>query len=340
MLIVNSIPILVPIQTIVHDLSMNLKLEGRNTFHSFKQSGINIITNCPFHTDNKPSFSILVQDKGEIMAGHYNCFSCHRHGTLSELISKLLFGIEKDFGIQGDKWLIDNYAEYELENRDSILILPHREEKKEIIYVPDSELDKYAYYHPYIINKRGIDKRIIDLFDVGYDAHFKLKESGNEIPSITFPVRDIDGNCLFVARRAIRSKLFNYPASVLKPLYGIYELSRVQNWESKTLFITESIINCLTIWSAGGYAVALNGTGDEMQYEAIKNLPCRNIVLALDTGDNAGMNGTIKLWNALKDYKLLSWVKFNTKKDINDLWNEVPHDNFLQSLKKAESPLL
>lgn len=335
MLVINNIPILVPVQTIITELNMQLKIQGKSYLTNMKQNSNNIICSCPFHGEDKhPSFSILIRERNGVPEGTYNCLACKRHGSISKLISALLYDKEDDMGTYGDRYILDNYADYELDNRETAFKLPNRKKNIESVsYISEEELDSYAFYHPYITNTRGISEHIIRLFDVGYDAHFKLVDDGNEIPCITFPVKDIDGNCLFIARRAIYTKLFHYPKDVAKPLYGLHELSYVPYWESKTIYVTESIINCLSLWSAGYFAIALNGTGDDVQAEAIKGLPNRNIVLALDTGDSAGMIGTNKLLDALKYNKILSWLKMPCKTDINELWLR-DKENFSERISK------
>ena len=75
---------------------------------------------------------------------------------------------------------------------------------------------------------------------------------------ITFPVRDKNGNCLFVARRSVNYKYFNYPQTVEKPVYGIYELYQLKKFP-KEIYICESMIDCCYLWTFQRYAVALNG---------------------------------------------------------------------------------
>ena len=52
-------------------------------FSTVKKSGDNFITNCPFHDDKTPSFSIHVQN------GYFLCFSCGERGSFSKLRSKM-----------------------------------------------------------------------------------------------------------------------------------------------------------------------------------------------------------------------------------------------------------
>ena len=170
---------------------------------------------------------------------------------------------------------------------------------------------------------RGItDDNIIELFDLGYDKKTNC---------ITFPVRDIDGNCLFVARRNVSTKWFNYPKDVDKPLYGLYELKdkiRIKDTfdrlnpdiksilvSPEKLYITESMIDCLLLWQAGKYALALNGTGSREQIDLLRKLPNRHYVLATDN-DDAGFKARQKLRKALSN-KLITEIDF--PKDIKDI---------------------
>ena len=166
--------------------------------------------------------------------------------------------------------------------------------------------------------KRKLTKEIIEKYDVGYQKDyiaFEDKKTGykkiDEV--VTFPVRDINGNCLFVSRRSIKGKTFYLPDHLDKPLYGIYELPK----DCKEVVICESVFNALTSVIYGRPAVALFGTGTANQIEQLKCLPVRKYILALDP-DNAGFNGTKKLIKALQG-KLLSRLIIPKGKDINDL---------------------
>ena len=250
MLVINDLPIITSIETILNELNLELKLNNKNSLQFTKTINRYKQLHCPFHKDNKPSADVSLEH------GYFTCFSCGRKYSLPRLISILLYG--EDFSLNGEQWLIKNFADYMLDNREQVLLKPSREKSIQLAtnYVPDDILNKYAYYHPYTMRNRGISKNVVDLFDVGYDSSFKLKEDGNSIPCIPFPVKVIAGHCLFIARRAINSKLFNYVAKSEKGLYGVHELS-VTNSFDEELYITESIISCLTLWSVGLRAVAL-----------------------------------------------------------------------------------
>ena len=82
------------------------------------------------------------------------------------------------------------------------------------------------------------------------------------------------------------------------------------------------MINAITLWVYGKYAVALNGTGTKSQIEQLKKINCRKLILALDP-DKAGRLGSIKLYRNLKNYKIITFLAgIPEGKDINDLDEE------------------
>ena len=132
-----------------------------------------------------------------------------------------LYGYQDD-GKFGKRWLIKRFNTIEIETRpnimegfendnntlcsrilnrsnkrsDRILCRKTRQERlsdeTEQKEITEEELDKYRYIHPYMY-ERGLTDEIIERFDIGYDRERK---------EITFPVRDIEGRCVFIAGRS------------------------------------------------------------------------------------------------------------------------------------------
>lgn len=133
---------------------------------------------------------------------------------------------------------------------------------------------------------------------------------------ITFPVRDKNGNCLFIARRNVSYKLFNYPQSVEKPVYGIYELYQLKEFP-KEIYIVESMIDCCYLWTFNKYSVALNGLGTISQFNQLNNLPCRKYIIATDS-DNAGLQAREKIKQNIKGKLITEVILPEGRKDINE----------------------
>ena len=81
------------------------------------------------------------------------------------------------------------------------------------------------------------------------------------------------------------------------------------------------MIDAITVWSYGKYAVALNGLGSESQYMQLATMPNRCFVLATDN-DPAGRDARLKLWRKLRNKILYDLEIPEGKKDINDLTKE------------------
>ena len=319
---VNNHVILDDTQDILIELRKQLELNGVKRFAKFIDSGNNIQTNCPFHKEGqerKPSFGINKN------TGECHCFGCGWSGTLSEMISNC-FG-KDDFGAYGNKWLIRNFLSVAVESRPDIDVDFCRRKKitsETKKYISEQELDSYRYTHPYMY-KRKLTDEIIDLFDIGYDKNTEC---------ITFPNRDINGNCLFIARRSVKTKFFNYPQDVEKPVYGLYECNicakTIKNWFPDEIIICESMIDALTCWVYGKYAVALNGTGNENQFKTLRNMPNRKFILATDM-DEAGLKARERIRQSLGNKLVTEYVwDINVAKDINDMNKE-----YFDSLKEV-----
>ena len=308
MIEVNGNLITTDLDEIINTLKVQLELRGITRFYKGFYSSNDYMICCPFHKDGqerKPSMGIRKSD------GLCHCFACEWTGHLTELISKC-FGYE-DYGVYGGKWLVQNFLSISVEKRE----LPKFDFSRKKItepkkYVTETELDSYRYTHPYMY-KRKLTDDIIELFDIGYDKQTNC---------ITFPVRDINGNCVFVARRSVVKKFFNYPEGVDKPLYGLYELSQLaevhdKHWE-REIIVCESMIDALTCWVYGKPALAMNGLGNDLQFKQLNELPCRELVIATDN-DDAGKKARIRIAQRVHNKILKQYLIPEGKKDINDL---------------------
>lgn len=308
-------------QTILNYLKFDLSQHGVNRFAIFRNNGDNIQTNCPFHKngqERKPSFGV----NGDIDKCH--CFSCGWAGTIEEMISEL-FGYQ-DEGKFGKRWLIKRFNTVEIETRPNIMEgfnvrrgvtfnhgknFANAETDRQIdgtgSGITEEELDKYRYIHPYMY-ERGLTDEIIERFDIGYDRERK---------EITFPVRDIEGRCVFIARRSVERKFFRLPQGLNKPLYQGYRFCSVTY---RTAYITESFLNCLTCWKYDKPAMAMIGTGNKKQYEILNKLPVREYILAFDP-DEAGRKATERFRKNVHG-KIIKELVYPDNRDINDLQEE------------------
>ena len=302
-------------EDVINTLRFDLAQKGLNRFAIVRLNGENLQSNCPFHKggqERKPSFGV----NGEIDKCH--CFSCSWSGTIEEMISEL-YGYQ-DEGKFGKRWLVKRFNTVEIETRPNILEnFGGRKNVRNSIrcdnitngtisnFITEEELDKYRYIHPYLY-ERGLTDEIIERFDIGYDIERK---------EITFPVRDIEGRCVFVAGRSVERKFFRLPQGLNKPLYQGY---RFVDGSYKVAYITESFLNCLTCWKYDKPAMAMIGTGNRKQYEILNRLPVREYILAFDP-DEAGRKATERFRKNVHG-KIIKELVYPDNRDINDLQEE------------------
>lgn len=318
MIKVGNVLITTPVISILQILKQELQTMGIQRLNRMVQGPSNIQVTCPVHAngqERKPSCGISTRVVDGYEAGTVHCFTCGYRATLPEFISTC-FG-RKDDGEFGKHWLARKFVSVEISERQPLeLDFSRSRTQQQTQYISEQELDSYRYTHPYLY-QRGMTDEIIEKYDLGYDRYFRLKDDQNDIETITFPVRDINGNTLFIARRAIYQKLFHYPVEQDKPLYGIYELDKT----AKQVIVCESMFNALTCQVYGRQAIALLGLGTESQYKELAQLPCRELVIGLDP-DSAGLRAGQKLKEKLKGKKIISFLDIPQGKDINDLSEE------------------
>lgn len=286
---------------VINTLRFDLAKNNINLFSSIKPMTNYISVTCPYHksgAEKKPSAGFRKDN------GYFSCFTCQEKHSLPEVIG-YCFGKDKAFGIE---WLKDNFLfdEYAVNDRADKMVLKKKTEKKKISYIENKEIDKYRKFHPYMF-ERKLTKDVIRKYDIGYD-----KDSD----CIVFPNKDEKGNILFLAKRSVKSKFFNYPKDVEKPIYGLYELKR--DFPNATyVIVCESMLDALVFIVAGKPAVALNGTGSSEQLDKLNKLPYRKIILCTDM-DEAGLKARNKIARKLKNKFIYEYILPEGKKDAND----------------------
>ena len=302
-MIINETIFNVDLADIIRELQEELIINDIHLLQVSTDTSDNIMVACPYHKDGqerRPSMGIRKSD------GTCHCFACV---GLPQMISHC-FGDDSEVGATGWKWLLKNFLTVSVENRDDLDLdfARNPQNKQSNGYVSEDELDRYRYIHPYM-KKRRLNDKVIELFDIGYDS---------TTDCITFPVRDVNGNTLFIARRSVKTKFFNYPSRSEKPLYGIYELYQQPEFP-REIIICESMIDALTAWVYGKYAVALNGLGTDLQFRQLRDLPCRKYILATDA-DKAGMDARIRIKKNIPN-KIITEYKWDLAqaKDLNDM---------------------
>ena len=309
-------------ENVITELRAQLALHGIHKFAKMFDSGDDLMVCCPYHKDGQernPSAGVRKSD------GLFHCLACGETHSLSEMISDCL-GYNNP--VLGYRWLIQNFATTEVSSRGKIVVTHRRLNNVDVPDVSspkisEEELDSYRYTHPYLY-ERGLTDEIIEKFDIGYDK---------TTDSITFPVRDNNGDCMFVARRSVKTKHFDLPKGITKPLYGMYELTHTKGFGVKypsKLYVCEGLFDCLRFWCNDKLAVA--GFGclfNTYQIKQLQDLPFRTIVIATDN-DKAGYEANDRLRKLLTNKLLKEVVWPENRKDAGECTDEE-----IQNLKEV-----
>ena len=293
---------------------------------------------CPIHNngqEKKPSCGVLLHEQikngNKYPTGFCHCFSCGWAKSLPDTITEILK--RRNISKSGLDWLKENIPDFDgdisnfdylipqelsqsLQSKYAVDYINTQLLKQSGDYVTEEELATYRLTVPYMY-QRGLTDELIEKYDIGYDAKFIPEGRKKPLPCITFPVKDIKGNVLFLCRRSVEGKFFHYPRSVEKSVYGLYELPP----NVKSVLVCESCFNALTAIKYGYPAVALLGTGTTNEITQLKRLGVQEFVLCLD-GDEAGQRGMEKLKKALSSVALVWTIKMPADKDVNDCTKE------------------
>ena len=311
------------------------KLQEFNYVRLHKINGNYFTIYCPIHNggqERKPSCGVLLHEQykngGKYPEGFCHCFSCGYHDTLPNMITKILE--TRNISKSGLDWLNENIPGFEVDAELESLIpqdmmqalnssfainyIKAQTSSRDKHYVTEEELSKYRFTVPYMY-ERGLTDELIEKYDIGFDADYIPPGRKKKLPCITFPVRDLQGNTLFLCRRSVEGKFFNYPRDVEKPVYGLYELPP----NVKRVTICESCFNALTSIKYGEYAVALLGTGTPYQMKQLRESGISEFILGFDP-DEAGKRAVAKWKRALSDVGIVwTYEGIPEGKDINDL---------------------
>ena len=148
------------------------------------------------------------------------------------------------------------------------------------------------------INNRGISSVVAERFNLGYSEN-EFFPNNEKHPALIIPV----GTNFFIKRNIEQGARFSNAKGCSSTIFNSKQLINQQNIP---IFITESVIDALSIIEAGGDAVGLNSTSNvdllvKMLDISEGNLP--PFIICLDT-DEAGDKATEKLSNSFKERNL------------------------------------
>lgn len=253
---------------------------------------------CPWHNDKTPSLQIYPK------TNTWTCFSSNcnaRSGDTIEMIQKM----EKCTKHEALKKAAELCGEIKTEPG-----------LKEIFNKLRQSLHRSKNAIAYL-NERNINNSELEIAYNHYQTEYKHLQN-----CIIFPLKDKSGNITSLYGRSIADKKGSnhYYLKNRKGLYPSYP-----NQETKTIIITEAIIDAATLLTHTDYIVlSLYGTNGwtEEHSEAIRNLTSLEEIIFFMDGDQAG-NKAIETYaplvKAMKPSIKISKVETHENEDINSL---------------------
>lgn len=287
------------------------------------------LTACsPLRDEKRPSFSINLNTGLWIDRGGEGTNS---RGNIISLLAHLR---QETYGETMD-YLLEVYG-HKLDNADGLTLdLQLQLDPAEVTLLSQEKYENRINKPSEYLKNRKIDIETQKLFNTG------ISEKGD---AICLPWHDWQGRIINMKYRSIEGKDFWYSSGgqpVKKHLYGLFlvlDLHRKQRKHNKQLspvYIVESEIDALYLWTIGKPAIALGGSSiSEQQLELlIGKLSDCEIILATDN-DIVGKKVRKVLTEELGGYFTVKELEIpEGYKDVNELEPEVIYNCNLNYIK-------
>ncbi|HID0815755.1 TPA: toprim domain-containing protein [Clostridium botulinum] len=230
--------------------------------------GNKFISCSPFRSERHPSFAVNLDDGLWIDSG--NSDEYYHKGNLVKLLSLLR---NEDINIIED-YLIEKYATILADTEVLELHLNLYGEQSKPKYIDRASIRHLYKYCTDYLTKRGISSEIQQLFGIGFNP---------ENNTVAMPWHDKQGNIINIKYRRIAEKAFFYEKGgqpIKNYVYGIYQCILKK---AKRVFICESEIDALTLWTYGYPAIAVGGSSlSDSQKQLILSAGIEELVIATD----------------------------------------------------------
>ncbi|MCX5798704.1 MAG: DNA primase [Proteobacteria bacterium] len=292
-------------------------LDVISQYVKLRRTGKNFVGLCPFHKEKTPSFSVSIEKQ------IYYCFGCHEGGNVINFLMKYerlsfqetLENLASQYGVEINR----KESTRRTNSFDALLKLTD-------YYHSNLKNSKFALQY---LEKRGIDRGIIDEFKIGfsdgqgYNMKVFLKDAG--IPNdvllatgilrikdgdiydifrgrVVIPIFDVNKKVIGFGGRTIEKdgfpKYINSPESpIFSKRLSLFGIDKTKKYitEKDEAFIVEGYFDFISLYTSGlKNVVSTLGTSvTEEQLSKLRNYT-ENITLMLD-GDEAGIKSALRL---------------------------------------------
>lgn len=277
-----------------------------------------MVSCSPFRNDGSPSFSI------NLTTGLWIDFGSDDYMSKGNLTSLLSF-LRNETPNEVDSYLLDKYGIDLSDITKLSLNIDFNIETKVDTVISTEVYQQYAYRSPYLAT-RGISEKVQRAFKVGYDKKGK---------AIALAWTDIKGNIVNIKFRSVNTKRFYYYPTGQAIRNHIFGMHFVYKMKCERVFLVESEIDALYMWSNGLPAIALGGSNiSDKQKQLIQRSPIKDLVIATDN-DRVGREIREKVIKAFIGYKELHDLDLpESVKDVNEL-----EPTALKELAKNTTPV-
>ncbi|QCI24168.1 DNA primase [Buchnera aphidicola (Muscaphis stroyani)] len=334
-----------------------------------KKKGKNYQTNCPFHHDKTPSFTVSYEKQ------FYYCFGCKAHGNAIDFLMNYehLNFIESIEELAASNGIEIPSKKNEYENQNYI--------KRKKLYFLMNEMSKLYQKNLLSTNAacnylahRGISKNIINFFSIGFSSFkwfdflkklkisknfenelleyniISMNQNGSKYDSfrgrIIFPIHDRKGTIIAFGGRSIQQKVLpkylNSPETDIfnkgRQIYGLYQVKK-KFIKPEYLLIVEGYIDVITLTEYNIlYAVSSLGTATTKDHIQLLFRNTDTIIYCYD-GDTAGKNAA---WRSLKvalpyisDKKTIKFILLPNNEDPDTIVRKEGKEKFQIRIKNA-----
>lgn len=285
---------------------------------------------CCFHKDNKPSMGF------KFTTGQYNCFSCHRSGTIRNLCYELTGRrLEQFLGIIEDVDMLNPPKTYEESNEAYVRKTVHSVDIRGNM-VPCHMSNRALEY----LDRRGITLDTAVKMDMKYAKEIYINGS-YFTDRLLIPVYDGQQRIINVEARAIEKdaeKKCLYPFKTVKPIYDWYKLNR-----NEPLYLFEGLVKMAVARSDSFFTNSTSTLGSQISEYQLRQLNLfPNVILVRDmdlagekmaTKVREGYKGNFGVWllgdSRIKDVDEIPTDLHQTVKEYRENGGFIQDINFL-----------
>ncbi|URZ16915.1 toprim domain-containing protein [Clostridium felsineum] len=299
------------------DIDVMEELEQFNWTHA-EVKGNKFIACSPFREERRPSFAVNLEN------GTFKDSGAVDPTYLKGNLVILLAFLRQEGYEDTESYLVEKYALILADTEALQLHLDlHGEKEAPTVFTKQQLSHLYTDKCGYLIG-RGISDEVQELFGIGYDPVNK---------AIAMPWYNSRGQIVNVKYRSIERKSFFYQKQgqpVKDYVYGLYQCKLKG---AKCVYICESEIDALYLWTHGIPAVATGGSNlTKEQHRQLIALGVETFIVATDN-DQVGRRFASTIHQALLPFSQVMRFQFpEDKKDINELSPEQLQEYSVKSI--------